>query len=128
MLKSVEILTNVVMPPALDKAQVKSLFGKPKVRELDSSDFTDEGILATDLDSMLDRLDELKPGERIDGPLSPQLKGTFTEVTLPSGEKAMEIDLKGTPMEGHEDALMKQFVELRRRSQARQAGSSSSGS
>jgi hypothetical protein len=71
----------------------------------------------------------LKPGERIDGPLSPeQLKGIFTEVTLPSGEKSMEIDLKGTPMEGHEDAFMKQFVELERKARARQAGPSSRGS
>jgi hypothetical protein len=48
-------------------------------------------------------------------------------VTMPNGEKAMQVDLKGTPMEGHEEAFMKQFVELERKFQARQAGPSSRG-
>jgi hypothetical protein len=128
MLKSVEILSNLVMPPALNEEQVKSFTKKPKVKELDSSDLTDEIILGADLDSALDVLDKLKPGERLDGPLSPeQLKGMLKEVTMPNGEKAMQVDLKGTPMEGHEEAFMKQFVELERKFQARQAGSSSQG-
>ena len=126
MLKSLEILSNTLTPPALNEAQIKSWTTPPKVTELDSSDLTDEIILGADLDSALDVLDKLKPGERVDGPLSPeQLKGMFKEVTMPNGEKAMQVDLKGTPMEGHEEAFMKQFVELERKFQARQAGSSS---
>jgi hypothetical protein len=128
-LKSVEILSNLAIPPALNEEQAKNFTTPPKVTELDSSDITDEGILAAvDLDSTLDVLDKLKPGERPDGPLSPeQLKGIFSEVIMPNGEKAMKIDLKGTPMEGHEEAFMKQFVELERKFQARKAGSSSQG-
>ena len=129
MLKSLEILSNTLTPPALNEAQIKSWTTPPKVTALDSSDLTDEIILSADLDSALDVLDKLKPGERVDGPLSPeQLKGMFKEVTMPNGEKAMQVDLKGTPMEGHEEAFMKQFVELERKFQARQAGSSSRGS
>ena len=128
MLKSVKILTNLVMPPALNEAQIKSFTTPSEVTELDSSDLTDEIILGADLDATLDVLDKLKPGERPDGPLSPeQLKKIFTEVTMPNGEKAMQVDLKGTPMEGHEEAFMKQFVELERKFQARKAGSSSQG-
>jgi hypothetical protein len=127
-LKSVEFLSNLAIPPALNEEQAKSFTTPPKSTELDSSDITDEGILAVDLDSTLDVLDKLKPGERPDGPLSPeQLKGIFKEVTMPNGQKAMKIDLKGTPMEGHEEAFMKQFVELERKFQARKAGSSSQG-
>jgi hypothetical protein len=124
-LKSVEFLSNLAIPPALNEEQAKSFTTPPKATELDSSDLTDEIILGADLDSALDVLDKLKPGERPDGPLSPeQLKGIFKEVTMPNGKKAMQVDLKGTPMEGHEEAFMKQFVELERKFQARQGGSS----
>jgi hypothetical protein len=126
MLKSVEFLSNLAIPPALNEEQAKSFTTPPKVTKLDSSDLTEEIILGANLDSALDILDKLKSGERVDGALSPeQLKKIFKTVTMPNGEKAMQVDLKGTPMEGHEEAFMKKYVELERKFQARQAGSSS---
>jgi hypothetical protein len=116
-----------MMPPVLSEALISQIeSNNTKQVPLQSSDITDEAILAVDVDSLLDHCDRLKEGQRIDGPLSrEQLEGMFQEVTLPNGQKAMNLDLKGTPLEGHEEALMKQLAEFAKRSKARTAGSSS---
>jgi len=128
MLKSMEILINLMVPPALDVAQAASLAKSSKHAKLNKSKVTDKPPLAVNLDSSLNEWDKTKPGMPTSGSFTAeQLRSIFKVVTLPNGEKDVKMDLKGTPLEGHDDAFMKSMMELAMKHHEMKTGSSSRG-
>jgi hypothetical protein len=122
-------IINLLTPPALSESFVSKVQNPPKKRDMphDSSEFTTEELLSVDVDEVLDRVANLKPGERAQGPLSQeQLDKIFKkQVKLPNGEMATVFDFKGSPLEGHEGAMIKLFQAMAQKGDERRTGSSS---
>lgn len=124
-------IINLLTPPALSESFVSNVREPQKKRDtsLDSSEFTTEELLSVDVDEVLDRVANLKPGERAQGPLShEQLDKMFkNQVKLPNGEMATVFDFKGSALEGHEGAIIKLSQAMAQKGDERRAGSSSRG-